>query len=49
MSQLKDMKASFPKWNVNELETLSNKLPKEGVDLLQKMLVYDPIDRISCE
>jgi cyclin-dependent kinase len=47
--QLKDFKATFPKWSKNELEDINSKLSENGFDLLQKMLTYDPIDRITCE
>ena len=49
MTQLKDFKSTFPRWTNNELRDLCSKLPEDGLDLLEKMLVYDPIERITCE
>ncbi len=46
---LKDFKPTFPKWTANTLDTLCTKLPAEGIDLLKKMLIYDPAERITPE
>ncbi|KAL8616451.1 Cyclin-dependent kinase 2 [Nucella lapillus] len=46
VSQLPDYKASFPKWPLKDLEgTVS--LNKAGLDLLKRMLTYNPNRRIS--
>lgn len=49
VTKLKDFKGTFPKWNQILLEKNCSKLSKEGYDLLSKMLVYDPMERITCE
>lgn len=49
VTQLKDFKATFPRWTNNELEEECTKISSEGIDLLKKMLVYDPLERITCE
>lgn len=40
---------TFPKWNQNHLDTICTKISQEGVDLLKKLLVFDPIARITPE
>lgn len=47
VSKLPDYKSSFPNWSENILRTLLKNVDKDGVNLLEKMLVYDPIKRIS--
>jgi len=42
VAKLKDFKPTFPKWTENTLESVCSKLSAEGIDLLQKMLTYDP-------
>ena len=49
VSQLKDFKTTFPKWGKSELKEACTKLSDEGFDLISKMLVYDPLERITCE
>ncbi|XP_064644536.1 cyclin-dependent kinase 1-like [Lineus longissimus] len=50
---LPDYKSTFPNWKTNQLkENPSSIIPakqldSKGVDLLQKMLIYDPAKRIS--
>lgn len=46
---LKDFKVTFPKWSANNLDTICSKISEEGIDLLKKMLIYDPIERITPE
>lgn len=49
VSNLKDYKVTFPRWtNYNLREQVSN-MCDEGYDLLQKMLIYDPSQRISAK
>ena len=43
MTKLKDFKATFPKWRGGELEEVNTKISKEGMDLMKKMLIYDPV------
>ena len=44
-------KATFPKWYHNNLRQLvpPDMLDNAGFDLLQKMLIYNPVDRISAK
>lgn len=50
VTTLPDFKASFPKWKGNHLNDKMNKyLDENGIDLLQKMLIYDPAGRISAK
>ena len=49
VTKLKDYKGTFPRWQKNQLEERCTKLSEDGVDLLKKMLIYDPIERITCE
>lgn len=46
---LKDFKVTFPKWTQSSLDGLCTKISSEGVDLLKKMLVFDPLERITPE
>jgi serine/threonine protein kinase len=47
VTSLPDFKSTFPKWNpVNLTKHLPN-LDKNGIDLLSKMIAYDPNQRIS--
>lgn len=47
VSQLPDYKTSFPSWHTNVLPQTVKNLDDTGLDLLQRMLVYDPPQRIS--
>ncbi|VVC41244.1 Protein kinase domain,Protein kinase-like domain,Serine/threonine-protein kinase, active [Cinara cedri] len=47
VSQLKDFKPTFPQWNDNVLKHSVENLSIDGVDLMQKMLFYDPSQRIN--
>ncbi|KAG8228043.1 hypothetical protein J437_LFUL007213 [Ladona fulva] len=49
VSQLPDYKATFPNWTLNTLSKTVKNLDENGLDLLQKMLVYDPASRISAK
>lgn len=44
-----DFKASFPKWQRDYSQELCSNLDANGLDLLEKMLVYDPAGRISAK
>lgn len=46
---LPDYKASFPKWTAQSLADRIPRLCPEGIDLLEKMLIYDPGKRISAK
>nr|CAD7458104.1 unnamed protein product [Timema tahoe] len=49
VSHLPDYKATFPNWTQNNLCTHVKNIDKDGMDLLQKMLIYDPVKRISAK
>jgi cyclin-dependent kinase len=46
---LRDYKPSFPKWQAQEMTALAKFLDPDGLDLLMKMLTYDPEKRISAK
>jgi len=48
-TQMKEFNQIFPKWKPNDLSQFCPLLDDEGVDLLQKFLVYNPANRISCK
>jgi len=47
VSQLSDYKPSFPSWHRQCLNTSNPKLNDEGLDLLAKLLIYKPEERIT--
>jgi cyclin-dependent kinase 2 len=47
LTKLPDYKKTFPKWEPKDLSKLLPDLEEDGLDLLQKMLVMDPDQRIS--
>lgn len=52
VNQLPDFKSVFPSWpqrSVAAVLNLQSKIGEEGVDLLEKMLAYNPADRISAK
>eukprot|EP00455_Lapot_gusevi_P056186 TRINITY_DN9270_c0_g1_i1.p1 TRINITY_DN9270_c0_g1~~TRINITY_DN9270_c0_g1_i1.p1 ORF type:complete len:299 (-),score=74.15 TRINITY_DN9270_c0_g1_i1:265-1161(-) len=49
VSSLPDFKPTFPKWHAQPLETVVRGLDAVGLDLLSKMLVYEPGKRISAK
>ncbi|KAK2142593.1 hypothetical protein LSH36_935g00063 [Paralvinella palmiformis] len=49
VSQLSDYKTTFPKWSPRDLKKVVPLLDEEGLDLLQKMLTYEPSTRISAK
>ena len=49
VSSLPDFKDIFPKWARTPLEKLVPSLEPAGVDLLSKMLLYEPSSRISAK
>jgi len=46
-TSLPDYKPSFPKWRKKELSKLFENVHPTAVDLLEKMLIYEPAQRIS--
>ncbi|KAF3828074.1 hypothetical protein GH733_001346, partial [Mirounga leonina] len=47
VESLQDYKNTFPKWKPGSLASHVKNLDENGLDLLSKMLVYDPAKRIS--
>jgi len=47
VSQFPDYKTTFPQWNPVPLKTAVDGLDELGLDLLSKMLTYEPSKRIS--
>ncbi|XP_009977232.1 PREDICTED: cyclin-dependent kinase 1 isoform X4 [Tauraco erythrolophus] len=49
VESLQDYKNTFPKWKPSSLGTHVKNLDDDGLDLLSKMLIYDPAKRISAK
>lgn len=49
VSALPDFKASFPKWPTQDLTAKCPQLDANGIDLLTKMMMFDPTKRISAK
>ncbi|XP_011195887.1 cyclin-dependent kinase 1 [Zeugodacus cucurbitae] len=49
VTSLPDYKNTFPCWSTNQLTNQLKNLNDRGVDLIQKMLIYDPVHRISAK
>lgn len=49
VTSLPDYKNTFPCWSTNQLATQLKNLNEDGIDLIQKMLIYDPVHRISAK
>lgn len=47
VSELSDYKSTFPNWSKSKLSTHAPQLNEDGIDLLNKLLVYKPDDRIA--
>ncbi|XP_065053397.1 cyclin-dependent kinase 2-like [Rhopilema esculentum] len=47
VGHLKEFKQDFPKWKSQDLQKIIPQLDKDGTDLLMKMLIYEPCQRIS--
>lgn len=49
-AQLSDFKVTFPKWKkTGNLRKNFIRIQEEGIDLLSKMLTYDPSKRITAQ
>ncbi|KAI8873995.1 Pkinase-domain-containing protein [Ramicandelaber brevisporus] len=48
-TSLPDYKPSFPNWEGQNLESVYSGLDEDGIDLLYKLLTYDPSQRISAK
>ncbi|XP_030382279.1 cyclin-dependent kinase 1 [Scaptodrosophila lebanonensis] len=49
VTSLPDYKNTFPCWSTNQLTNQLKNLDDDGVDLIQRMLIYDPVHRISAK
>ena len=49
VTKLPDFKPHFPKWPAKSLEKAFPKFDAVALDLLAKMLAYNPAERISCK
>ncbi|EDV58529.1 cyclin-dependent kinase 1 [Drosophila erecta] len=49
VTSLPDYKNTFPCWSTNQLTNQLKNLDENGIDLIQKMLIYDPVHRISAK
>lgn len=49
VTELEDFKTTFPRWPRLKLARLVPRLDEVGLDLLEKMLAYNPAKRISCK
>ncbi|CCW59943.1 unnamed protein product [Phytomonas sp. EM1] len=49
VSRLPDYRDVFPKWPAKHLDQIIPGLDAEGIDLLMRMLKYDPAERISAK
>lgn len=49
VSSLPDFKPTFPNWRQNTLAQSVKQLDSSGLDILEKMLVYDPTMRVSAK
>lgn len=50
VTQMPDYKSTFPAWKpANNLSSTVKNLDPSGIDILQKMLVYDPAQRITAK
>eukprot|EP00111_Clytia_hemisphaerica_P022659 TCONS_00066670-protein len=47
VTQLKDYKSDFPKWNPKDLSEVLPELDDDGIDLLKMLLTYQPCRRVS--
>lgn len=49
VSKLRDYKKTFPNWSPVGLASIVPQLDRDGLDLLEKMLIYDPNNRITAK
>ena len=49
VSELPNFNPGFPKWKINNLNTKVPSMDSDAYDLLSKMIVLDPLKRISAK
>ncbi|XP_076349573.1 cyclin-dependent kinase 1-like isoform X2 [Tachypleus tridentatus] len=49
VTDLPDYKPTFPSWKENILHSICSQMDDNGIDILQKMLMYDPSKRITAK
>nr|XP_033798086.1 cyclin-dependent kinase 1 isoform X2 [Geotrypetes seraphini]XP_033798087.1 cyclin-dependent kinase 1 isoform X2 [Geotrypetes seraphini]XP_033798088.1 cyclin-dependent kinase 1 isoform X2 [Geotrypetes seraphini]XP_033798090.1 cyclin-dependent kinase 1 isoform X2 [Geotrypetes seraphini]XP_033798091.1 cyclin-dependent kinase 1 isoform X2 [Geotrypetes seraphini] len=49
VESLQDYKNTFPKWKAGSMSSHVKNIDEDGLDLLTKMLTYDPVKRISAK
>ncbi|EDV32331.1 uncharacterized protein Dana_GF14103 [Drosophila ananassae] len=49
VTSLPDYKNTFPCWSTNQLTNQLKNLDANGINLIQSMLIYDPVHRISAK
>ncbi|KAH8329355.1 hypothetical protein KR074_008512 [Drosophila pseudoananassae] len=49
VTSLPDYKNTFPCWSTNQLTNQLKNLDENGINLIQSMLIYDPVHRISAK
>lgn len=49
VSKLPDYKTTFPKWKPQKLSIFNPQLTEDGLDLLAKMLIYKPENRLTAK
>ncbi|CAB3986929.1 cyclin-dependent kinase 2 [Paramuricea clavata] len=49
VTELTNYKSTFPKWKTQDLSKVFPTLPYDAIDLLKKMLTYEPSSRISAK
>jgi len=49
VSKLPDYKATFPQWKKQDISTMMKEVEPAAVDLLEKCMSYDPVQRISAK
>ena len=47
VTKLKDYKRSFPSWHAVDFRSLLPQLDETGIDLVERMLKYNPAERIT--
>eukprot|EP00826_Nyctotherus_ovalis_P045483 TRINITY_DN503_c0_g1_i8.p1 TRINITY_DN503_c0_g1~~TRINITY_DN503_c0_g1_i8.p1 ORF type:complete len:301 (-),score=77.38 TRINITY_DN503_c0_g1_i8:231-1133(-) len=47
VTRLRDYKCTFPQWKKTDLAKMCPSIDSDGIDLLEKMLRYDPVRRIT--